>query len=69
VSTTPGNNFITGVVDCCDNKSLFFLKNCEPLGKNKDATVRKQQYLQPPGSGAVADGVIGTTDHYEKTHP
>jgi hypothetical protein len=40
---------------------MFFLQNCEPLGKNKDAAVRRQQYLRPPGSDGDADDVIGTT--------
>jgi hypothetical protein len=39
VSLTPGTN-------CCDDRGLFFLQNCEPHGKNKDVTVRRQQYLQ-----------------------
>ncbi len=62
LSTTPGNNFIAGVViDCCDDGGVFFLQNYKRLGQNKDASVRIQQYLQPPGSDAAADGVIGTT--------
>jgi hypothetical protein len=28
---------------------------------NKDAAVRRQKYLRPPGSYAATDGVIGTT--------
>ncbi len=51
VSTTPANNFGASVVDCCDERGLFFLQNCEALGKIKDAAVRRQQYLRPPGSG------------------
>ncbi len=51
VSTTPANNFVASVVDCCDERGLFFLQNCEPLGKIKVAAVRRQQYLRPPGSG------------------
>jgi hypothetical protein len=70
LSTTPGNNFIAGVVDCCDDRGLCFLQNCEPLGKKKDAAVRRQQYLRPPGSDAAANGVTGTTKKRRiLTHP
>jgi hypothetical protein len=61
VSTTPGNNFIAGVGDCCDDRGLFFLQDCEPLAKNKEAVMRRQQYIRPPGSDAATNGVIATT--------
>ncbi len=57
-----GKNVIAGdpAINCCDNRGLFFLQNCEPHGKNKNAAMRRQRYLQPPGSGTIAGDVIGT---------
>ncbi len=52
---------LTPAINFCDNRSLFFLQNCEPRGKYKDASVRGQQYLRTPGSDAAADDVIGTS--------
>jgi hypothetical protein len=38
------------------------MQNCEPRGKKyKGAALRRQQYLRPPESDTVADGVTGTT--------
>ncbi len=56
-----GEQFFAGVIDSCDDRGLFFLKNCEPLGKNNDAAARRQQYLRPTGLDGAADDVIGTT--------
>jgi hypothetical protein len=55
VSTTTGKNFASLVINCCDDRGLFFLQNCELRRK------KGQQYLRPPGSDMAADGVIGTT--------
>jgi hypothetical protein len=48
----------TRAMSCCDNRGLFFLKNGELCGTNKDAAMRRQQYLRPLGSDAAADNVI-----------
>ncbi len=42
VSTTLPINF-SPAINCIDDRGLFFLQNCKPCGKNKDATVRRQQ--------------------------
>ncbi len=63
---TPGNNFIAGVVDCCDDRGLFFLKNClartrMPLWKDSNISGRQGQTrplmvsLEPPWKDASID--------------
>ncbi len=47
-----GNNFIAGVVDCCDDRGLFFLQDSEPLGKNKDAAL-KNSNISGAGVGHI----------------